>query len=215
MRTLLRIDASAQSALSYSRKLADYFEVGWRARYPYGRVVKRDLAREPLPHVDEATIRVFYAGGEVAAGEVRPPGIVLSDQLIAELKAADDLIISSAVYNFGMPSALKAWMDHIVRFGHTLAQGEKGPVGLLKGKRAYLFTARGGMPERSPEYLSAVVRAVLRYIGVESIDWISLEGTRMPDGRLEERLQEARRAIDNLFTFHHDEAVTVTTGGGI
>lgn len=91
--------------------------------------------RDPVPHLDEETIAIFYAGGEASPGAI-PPGITLSDQLIGELKNADDVVVSSAVYNFGMPSALKAWIDHIVRFGHTIAPGEKGATGLLSGKRA-------------------------------------------------------------------------------
>ncbi|MFT3992470.1 MAG: NAD(P)H-dependent oxidoreductase [Luteolibacter sp.] len=199
MRTLLRIDASSQTTLSQSRSLADYHEARWREHYPEGNVLTRDLVRDPLPHLDETTIAVFYAGGDPGGGEI-PPGIALSDQLIGELKEADDIVISSAVYNFGMPSALKAWIDHIVRFGSTIAPGERGPVGLLSGKQALFLTACGGAPERSPDYQYPVLQAVFSYIGIQKTDWISLEGTRIPDGGLESRIGNARAEIDGLFT---------------
>lgn len=198
MKTLLRIDASAQTTRSHSRALADYYEARWRAHHPRGRVIARDLLREPPPHLDEETIGVFYAGGTSSPGEV-PAGIAWSDLLIGELKAADEIVISSALYNFGMPSALKAWIDHIVRFGATIAPGERGTAGLLTGKRACFLTARGGTPDRSPDHQHPVLQAVFAYIGITKTDWISLEGTRIPDGALETRIQKARTSIDALF----------------
>jgi len=154
--------------------------------------------------LDEATIAVFYAGGEPGEGPV-PSGITWSDQLIGELKEADDVVVSSAVYNFGMPSALKAWIDHIVRFGSTIAAGKDGPEGLLEGKRACFLTARGGSPERSPDYQHPVLQAVFASIGIRKTDWISLEGTRIFDGGLEGRVSRARAAIDALFPEDHAE----------
>lgn len=199
MRTLLRIDASSQTTASRSRDLADHYETRWRAHHPGGQVRVRDLLREPLPHLDEATIAVFYDGGN-PSGETIPAGITLSDRLISELKEADDIVISSAVYNFGMPSALKAWIDHIVRFGHTIAYGSTGPVGLLSGKEAFFLTARGGTQESSLDHQFPVLQAVFAYIGIGNTNWISLEGTRVPDGGLESRISKARVEIDQFFT---------------
>lgn len=198
MKTLLRIDASAQRAGSHSRALADHYETRWEAAHPRGRIIRRDLAADPLPHLDEATVSVFHAGGDPGAGPV-PPGIVLSDTLIAELRAADHVVVSSATYNFGITSSLKAWIDHVVRFGHTIARGEKGVSGLLGGRSACLLTARGGNPDTSPEFLSPTVLAVFQYIGFSRVDWISLEGTKIPDGRFEERVAAARSAVNALF----------------
>lgn len=194
MRTLLRIDASSQTTRSYSRALADYFESRWRRMYREGRVLRRNPAT--LPHLDEATITIFYAGGQTPETNV-PEGIRLSNELIGELQEADDILISSAVYNFGIPSALKAWIDHIVRFGYTIGPGEKHPVGLLSGKRVFFVSARGGSV--TPDYLAPLLKAVFDYIGVTDQCRISLEGTRNFDGKLEERLRDARAAIDHLF----------------
>lgn len=207
MRTLLRLDASAQTTRSHSRRLADHYESRWRERHPGGKIIKRDLARNPLPHLNGETIAVFYAGGDPGEGPV-PAGIALSDRLIRELKEADDIVVSSPVYNFGMPSALKAWIDHVVRFGHTIAMGERGVKGLLTGKRACFLTARGGDAEKGPDYQYPVLRAVFAYLGIQETDWISLEGTRAGDGKLETRIRKALAAIDNLFTphFSHEHA---------
>lgn len=198
MKTLLRIDASAQRTGSQSRALADYYETCWETAHPGGRVIRRDLAADPLPHLDKETVRVFYAGGDPGEGPV-PLGIALSDTLIGELLTVDQVVVSSSVYNFGITSSLKAWIDHVVRFGHTIARGESGVSGLLGGKSVCLLTARGGNAETSPEYLSSTVRAVFQYIGFSRIDWISLEGTKIPDGRLDERIAVARNAVNALF----------------
>jgi FMN-dependent NADH-azoreductase len=198
MKTLLRIDASAQLTGSHSRLLADYYQDLWEAAHPGGRVVRRDLAADPLPHLDEATVGVFYTGGEPGEGTV-PQGIALSDTLIGELREADQVVVSSAVYNFGITSSLKAWIDHVIRFGHTITRGEKGVSGLLGGRSACLLTARGGNAATSPEFLSPTVRAVFQYMGFSRFDWVSLEGTKIPDGRLDERIAAARIAMNALF----------------
>lgn len=203
MKTLLRLDASSQTSLSHSRSLADHFMMRWKENHPEGKIITRDLVSDPVPHLDEATIRVFYSGGDVQGDAPIPRGIAISNELIGELKEAEDILISSAVYNFTMPSALKAWIDHIVRFGHTLGLGERGPVGLLSGKRAYLITARGGNSERSSDYQYPVLQAVFHYIGIQQTHWISLEGTRMNDGGLDDRIGRARKAIDELLTIKH------------
>jgi FMN-dependent NADH-azoreductase len=204
MKTLLRIDASARREGSYSRVLGDHYEKCWATAHPDGRVIRRDLAVDPLPHLDEATVAVLYAGGDPGDGPF-PPGIVLSDTLIGELRSADQVVVSSAVYNFSITSSLKAWIDHIVRFGHTITRGENGVSGLLAGRCVCLLTARGGNAETSPEYQSATLRAVFQYIGFSRIDWISLEGTKIPDGRLEERIEGARAAVNALFASPHGD----------
>lgn len=197
MNTLLRIDASAQLRDSHSRALADYYQSAWIKQNPGARVIIRDLAAYPLPHLDEETISVFYRGGDPAPGRT-PQGIALSDKLIVELKTATHVAVSSAVYNFNMPSSLKAWIDHIVRFGHTLSMGSRGPVGTLTGRTACLLTARGGTSISSPDFQAPSLKAVFEYIGFDRVDWVSLEGTKIPDGQSDSRLAKARTQIDEL-----------------
>ncbi len=197
MTTLLRLDASAQTEGSRSRQLADHYETRWRQLHPEGTVIRRDLVTDPVPHLAPETVAVFYAGE--STDQVPPPaGIAVSDALIDELVLADDVVVSTAIYNFSLPSALKAWVDHIVRFGKTIAYRPEGPVGLLTRRRACFLTARGGTPETSPSYAEPVLRAVFDYIGFERFDWVSLEGTRVPDGAVEARVAQACAAIDEL-----------------
>jgi FMN-dependent NADH-azoreductase len=199
MKTLLRIDAGVRHSGSHSRALADHYERCWQKVHPGGRVIRRDLAANPPPHLDEATVAVFYAGGDPGNGPV-PAGIRVSDTLIAELRAADDVVVSSGVYNFNITSTLKAWIDHIVRFGHTIARGEDGRVsGLLGGRSVCVLFARGGNAQTSPEYPGASLRALFQYIGFSRIEEICLEGTGIPDGKLPERLAAARAAVNALF----------------
>jgi FMN-dependent NADH-azoreductase len=198
MKTLLRIDASAQRTGSHSRSLADYYQAGWMKANPEGKVIGRDLAAVPPPHLDADTVAVLYAGGNPDEGQ-KPAGITLSDELIGELEAANDVVVSSALYNFNIPSSLKAWIDHIVRFGRTISSGEKGTVGLLGGRSVCILTARGGSPAVSSDYQGPSLQAVFRYVGFTRIDWISLEGTKIPDGALDARIAKARAAVDALF----------------
>lgn len=197
MKTLLRIDASARQDESHSRALADYYEARWRNAHPDGRVVTRNLTAEPVPHLDPATVAVLYTGGEAEAGPTLP-GIAVSDMLIGELLAADVVVVSSAVYNFNMPSSLKAWIDHIVRFGRTIERRGPAVAGLLGGRSACLLTARGGNAQTSPDFQGPSILALFQYLGFSSAQWVSLEGTKIPDGRLDERIVTAHRAIDEF-----------------
>ena len=196
MKTLLRIDASAQQAESHSRMLADHYEACWRAAWPEGRVIRRDLVANPLPHMHPAMVGVLYA--ESRSG-VPTRDLPLADEVVDELVAADAVVVSSAVYNFSMPSALKAWVDHVVRFGRTIERRGHSVVGLLGGKSACLIVARGGFASMSPEYLTPTMQAVFGYMGISKVDVVCLEGTRVPDGRLESRIARAREEVDVLF----------------
>ncbi len=194
MRTLLRIDASARRDGSHSRRLADYLEAGWRRGHAKTRVVRRDLARTPPPHLSQATIEAFGA----APGDA--DAAALSDTLIAELQSADDLLISSPLYNFGLPSPLKAYIDHVVRSGHTFRFDGHGSTGLLKGKTAYIITARGGSitPDSDDDFQSEHLRAVLGHIGITAVSTITVDGTAEGPATLADRLARARAQIDDL-----------------
>lgn len=201
MKTLLRIDASARTQSSSSRSLADHFQARWKEANPGGRVLVRDLARYPVPHLDAATIAAFV--GNTPPGERPPPeGVVLSDALIAELGSADHLLISSPLYNLTFPSTLKAYFDHVVRSGYTFTQVEGRYVGLLTGKSATVVTARGGVfsPAVEDEFQTRYLRAILAFIGITKVDMISLEGMSEDEASRARRMARARAEIDQLFT---------------
>jgi FMN-dependent NADH-azoreductase len=170
MTTLLRIDVSARAQGSYSRRVADRLEAAWRAAHPGGRVVGRDLAAAPPPHLDGAALD----GGRAVA---------LIDELITELRGADDLLISTALYNFGVPSPLKAWFDHVIRAGRTFTMRDGAYQPLQQGRAAYVVAARGAIPGGacSEDFQLPYLRAALGFLGWPRLSIVEIAGTRTPE----------------------------------
>jgi FMN-dependent NADH-azoreductase len=196
-KTLLRIDASARLNGSHSRSLADHFQKNWTRAHPEGRVVMRDLARDPVPHLTDATIAVFQG----AAAVEKSAEAKLSDLLVSEIESADEILLSSPLYNFAIPSTLKAYFDHIARFGRTFKIGERGYEGLLAGKLAFVITAQGGLTSSgAPDHFATgYLRTMLSFLGIAPVKTITLNGTTVdPQGR-EARINRARAEIDALF----------------
>lgn len=167
MPTLLAIDTSSRGDKSTSRKLTDVFVRDWQAAQPEGRVIRRDLAADPLPYVDTAWICGAYAPPEQHTPEAKA-AIKVSNDLVAELRAADHIVIGTPMYNFSIPAALKAWIDHVVRVGVTV----KDNVGQLTGRTATIILASGGnfgpgSPIEDYNQASGYLRAVLKWIGIE------------------------------------------------
>ena len=131
MSNVLLIHSSVFGESSQSLGLARDF----LKRYPHRSVVERALTPQTMPHLDGATFAAMGA----------PTGAALSDELIAELEAADTIVLAVPMYNFSIPSTLKAWIDHVARRGRTFRYTEKGPEGLLKDKKVYVLVARGGL----------------------------------------------------------------------
>src|SRR5881296_633156 len=122
-----------------------------------------------------------------------------SDALIDELKRADVLVLGLPMYNFGVPSTLKAYIDHIARAGATFKYTEKGPVGLLTGKKAYVFATRGGLYAGTPlDTQTAYVRDMLRFLGINDVEFVYAEGLAIGAERKAAALSEAQRAIERL-----------------
>lgn len=172
MKNILIVESSPMAEGSHSRKATRRLESQLRAKYPEAKIVHRDLASSPIPHLDADVVKAFAAGGKAAE---------LSDLLNAELLASDLVVIASPMWNFGVPSSLKAWIDHVVRPGKAFAFTEKGPVGLVRGKRAILVTAAGGFyldgPMKAMDFVEPYLRAVLRFIGIEDVQSVRVEGT--------------------------------------
>jgi FMN-dependent NADH-azoreductase len=180
MKTLLRIDCSSRITGSHSRELADHFERNWIKANPEGTVIRRDLAKQQLPHIQNNTIEGFYTPIESMTQEYKK-ATALSDELIAELKSADEILINSPLYNLNIPSNLKAYLDQIVRIGHTFNINESGYYGLLEKKIAYLITAKGGTYKGSPmeqyDFQEPYLQAILGHMGIKTQELFSLEGT--------------------------------------
>ena len=141
MTRLLLIETSPRGTGSVSRTLTARFLAEWRAAHPDGEIVTRDLAAEALPHVTMDWLAAYFTPPQALTPEMKAQ-LALSDKLVQELLAADEIVISTPVYNYNIPASLKAWVDHIVRKGLTLGfTGE----GLVTGKKATLIVASGGV----------------------------------------------------------------------
>ena len=179
MKKLLRIDCSSRINGSHSRDLADYFEKNWIIANPDGIVIRRDLAKEQLPHIQNKTIEGFYTPKEYSTPETKE-ATALSDKLIAELKSVDEILIDSPLYNLNVPSNLKAYLDQIVRIGHTFNINESGYYGLLENKIAYIIMAKGsvykGTPMEKYDFQEPYLRVILGHMGIKTQKIFSLEG---------------------------------------
>jgi FMN-dependent NADH-azoreductase len=142
MKTLLQLNTSLFSTQGQSSRLADAFVAEWKAFNPQGVVIARDLATDTVPHLTAERFQAFLAKPE-ARTLAQQKVANESDALIAELQQADTIVLGLPMYNFGIPSTLKAYFDHIARAGITFRYTAKGAEGLLKGKKAYVFATRG------------------------------------------------------------------------
>lgn len=161
-----------------------------------GRVMVRDLAKHPVPHLDAERFSAF-----VAKPQARTPAqqatVDYSDELIGELKAADAIVIGVPMYNFGIPSTLKAYFDHIARAGVTFKYTDKGSVGLLTGKKAYLVMARGGVYGEAHAH-ATYVRDFLAFLGITDVEYVYAEGLAISAAAKDAGLAKARAQIDRL-----------------
>jgi FMN-dependent NADH-azoreductase len=177
MKTVLQLNTSINNGNGQSSQLARQFITAIQERDPGVRLVVRDLAAsEPVPHLDGERFGAFLAKPEERSEEQRAV-VAYSDTLISELQQAEVIVLGLPMYNFGVPSQLKAYFDHIARAGVTFKYTDKGPVGLLTGKRAYVFAARGGVYAGTPlDTQTAYVRDFLRFIGIADVTFVYAEG---------------------------------------
>ncbi len=188
--TLLRIDTSARRSGSISRQLTDAIV----AKLAPTKTLTRDLANA-LPQIDETWVGANFTPADMRTEE-QTETLALSDTLIEELRAADTVIIGVPVYNFGVPTALKAWIDLIARAGETFKYTETGPVGLLESKKVYIVMASGGVPVGSPmDYATTYLTQVLNFVGLTDIEIIAADGMATD---AEHKLQAANDAVANI-----------------
>ena len=178
MATLLKIDVSPRGDYSVSRNLAKQFVTDWQQSHAGGTVVTRDLAKTNLPFVDLPWIGGAYTPSEQRTDEHKA-ALKISDELIAELFAADHIIIGTPMYNFSVPAILKAYIDHVVRIGVTVSPSYEG---LVKGKKVTVIIASGGVyaPGSSFEPYnveSAYLKQVLGFIGMTDVNIVLAGGT--------------------------------------
>lgn len=200
MQNLLQINASIFSDGGQSSQLANRFVAGWHSRHPAATVTVRDLATQSVPHLDAARFQAFLSKPEDRSPEQQAI-LDESDALIDEIKAADVIVLGLPMYNFGVPSQLKAYFDHIARVGVTFKYTENGPVGLLNDKQAYVFAARGGVYAGTPrDSQTPYVREFLKFIGIEDVEFVHAEGLNISADRKQSALIQAHTAIERLHT---------------
>jgi FMN-dependent NADH-azoreductase len=198
MTTLLQINASILSANGQSSQMAERFVAGWKKSHPHAHVIKRDLAAEPVPHLTAERFGAFIAKPEERNASQQAVA-AYSDALIDELKRAEVIVLGLPMYNFGVPSMLKAYFDHVARAGHTFRYTEKGPVGLLTGKKAYVFAARGGLYQGTPlDTETTYVRDFLRFLGIADVEFVYAEGLAISPESKGKSVAAAAAAIDRL-----------------
>jgi FMN-dependent NADH-azoreductase len=179
MPTLLHIDSSPLES-SISRELTREFVKTWKAKNPQGTVIDRDLAANPSKPLDQTWIGASFTpeGGRT---EEQKTALAPSDALVGELQKADEIVIGVAMHNFSIPSVLKLWIDQVVRAGKTFSYGANGPEGLLKGKKATILVASGGVyeagtPAAAMNFVEPYLRAVLGFIGLTDVKFVTAAG---------------------------------------
>jgi len=198
MTTILQLNNSLFSDDGHSSRLADEFVGRLRSGRPDARVIRRDLAHDPVPHLDRDTFSAaLTAPPERTAEQARLAAP--ADTLVEELLAADTLVLGVPVYNFLVPSTLKSWFDHVARAGTTFRYTENGPEGLVDEARAYVFVTSGGRhADTEADFAARYVRHMLGFLGMHQITFIRAEGLAMGVDAGRQELEAARRQIDGL-----------------
>lgn len=198
MKTLLVIKSSLFNGQGQSSQLADAFANRWQDNHPDGRILCRDLALEPLPHLTAEAFKGFQADAADRTPEQHSVAAV-SDSLIAELKSADEVVLGLPMYNFSVPSTLKAWMDHVARAGVTFRYTEDGPRGLIDDKPLYVFAARGGQyQDTEMDTQTPLVTMFFNMLGIRDVRFTFAEGLAMGPEQAEQSRSKAVEAIEQL-----------------
>ncbi|WP_026606616.1 FMN-dependent NADH-azoreductase [Methylocapsa acidiphila] len=179
MKQILMIEASPRGKNSASRSVANALA----DLYPSAKLMRRDLAAEHLPHLDEITLQAISTK-DLAEAERLKDAARQSDQLTDELLASDLLVIATPMWNFGIPSAVKAWIDLVVRPDRTFRYADSGVLGLANDKKAILVLASGGVftegPWRPWDFVEPYLRQILGFIGIVDVQTVRVEGMNIP-----------------------------------
>lgn len=195
MSTLLQITSSITGDNSHSTRLSNEFVARWRAQNTDGKVVVRNLATHPVPHLDSARMQALFTPAEQRTADQQAV-VDYSDTLIDELRNADAIVFGVPLYNFGMPSTLKAYFDHIARAGITFRYTANGPEGLLPDVPVYVFAARGGHYAGGPADWQ--FNTFLSFVGLKTIETIYAEGLALGEESVNKALHNAQEKIAQL-----------------
>ncbi|SFI60673.1 FMN-dependent NADH-azoreductase [Phyllobacterium sp. CL33Tsu] len=185
MSSILLVTSSPRGAASHSTRVATELAQKLQAKTPGSAIVKRDLASQPLPHIDADYSSGIYTPVE-SRSERQQSVVGVSDAIVDELFAADSIVIATGLINFNISSTLKAWVDHIARAGKTFSYGAEGPKGLVTGKKVYIVIASGGVYSSGPaaafDHAVPYLKTALGFLGMTDVEVIRIEGVAMgPD----------------------------------
>ena len=166
-----------------------------KAAHPEARIVERDLAANPIPHLDGDRVGAFFTPSQERTAEQQQVDD-FSMALIEELKAADQVVVGLPMYNFGIPSQLKSWIDHVARAGITFRYTENGPQGLLEDKPVTVLAARGGLYAGTDnDTVTPYIKLFFGFVGITSVELVYAEGLNMGDEAKENAMKEAKSVI--------------------
>jgi FMN-dependent NADH-azoreductase len=200
---LLFVSSSLFNGQSKSREVAGEFIAGWRRTHAGGQVIERTLTPENIPHLSSETLAALGKAADVRTRD-ETNAVAFADSLIAEVEAADTLVIAAPMYNFTIPTTLKAWIDHIARAGRTFRYTAQGPEGLLKNKKAVVIVSRGGFyttgaaPAASMNHQEPYLRTVLGFLGLTDVSFIEVEGQAIGPDVAAKGVEAARAAASKL-----------------
>lgn len=198
MSNVLIIESSARQQDSFSRELTQQFISHWKTLHPAGRLTICDVAVNPVPHLD-ADLLGGWMKPEAQRNAAEQASLQRSNELTDELLAADVLVLAAPMYNFAIPSTLKAWLDHVLRAGLTFKYTDTGPQGLLTGKKAYVLTARGGIYAGSTaDHQEPYLRQVLAFVGIHDVTFIHAEGMNLGGDFQEKGLNQAKARLSDV-----------------
>jgi FMN-dependent NADH-azoreductase len=207
MPQLLHIDASPRGECSHSRRLSGEFVEIWKQFHPHDRITYRDVGRNPVPHVDEAWIAAAYTPAEERTPQHRE-AISSSERLVDEFLGADIYVIATPMYNFSIPSTLKAYIDQIVRIGRTFAFTPENPVTpyqpLVLGKKMFIIAARGGAgfgaggQYEQMNFQTPYLATLFGFLGIVDINFVEMENDELGGEGLKEAITNARAQIARL-----------------
>lgn len=193
---ILQINSSARSQGSLSSRLADRLVASLCAAHPQARLTLRDLAARPHPALDEMALQALFTPAEQRNAE-QSARVAQDDAAIDEIKAADVVVIGAPMYNFGVSTQLKNWIDAISRARATFEYTADGPRGLLTGKKVYIVLTRGGRyRDTGNDSQVSYLRTVLGFLGMTDIEWVYAEGLAMGPDAERDGLADAERQIE-------------------
>jgi len=196
MTTILALNSSILGDGSVSRILVEDAVRHLTHANPGATIIHRDLGTTPVPHLTTATVAGVRA---VPTTEKELAARALSDELVAELRAADTIVIGAPMYNFSISTGLRAWFDYVLRAGETFSYSEVGPKGLLTGKRVIVVESRGGLytegPAKAIDFQEPYLRTLLGFIGLSDVTFIHAEKLGFGPEAREAALASAKQAL--------------------